>query len=95
MIRYQIAIPPFVAAQIVHLPPDIKRTTKHALRVLSNDPHAGEPLRWDLEGLWKYRIRSFRIVYQIVTERRLLRVMAVDHRDTVYDLVRSIYRKSA
>ena len=93
MIRYQIAISPYVATQTIHLPPAVKRDAKHALRVLADAPHAGEPLRWELEGLWKYRIRSFRIVYQIVAPRRLLQVMAIGHRDTVYDFVRMIYRR--
>lgn len=86
MARYRITIPPHVAALITHLPPSVKRDAKQAMRVLVDDPHAGEPLERELEGLWKYRIRSFRIVYQIVSEQRRLPVMAIDRRDTVYEI---------
>ena len=88
MVACRVSIPPHVAAVITHLAPAIKSDVKAALRVLSTDPHAGEPLQRELKGLWKYRARSFRIVYQIVHERRVIRVMAVGHRHSVYDLVR-------
>ena len=87
---YHITIPPHVAAYMTHLPPSVKRDAKQALRVLVDDPRTGEPLKRELEGLWKYRIRSFRTVYQITAEQRVVRVIAVGHRSTVYELVRSI-----
>ena len=81
-------IPPPVAEVIAHLPPAIKRDIKHALRILSTDPHAGEPLQRELKGLWKYRARSFRIVYRIIAASQQLPILAVGHRQTIYDLVR-------
>ena len=90
MVVSRISIPPHVAGSLTHLPPAIKRDAKQALRILSRDPHAGEPLEKELRGLWKFRIRSFRVVYRIVTEERLIRVMAVESRETVYDTVRRL-----
>ena len=58
-------VPPHVAEVIRHLPPDLKRGVKHAIRALSMDPFSGEPLVRELEGLWKYRVRRFRIVYAL------------------------------
>ena len=78
---------PAVADTIAHLPPAVKHEVKQALRLLSDDPHAGEPLQRELKGLWKYRIRSFRIVYQMVAENRILQIVAVEHRRTIYDIV--------
>jgi len=63
--RYRLEIPPHVGNAIRHLPPEVKQTVKEAMRLLASDPDAGEPLRRDLEGLWKYRARRFRIVYAI------------------------------
>lgn len=84
---FQPDIPPHVAEIIRHLPPDVKRSVKHALRALSENPDAGEPLRRELEGLWKYRVRRFRIVYAIDRPNRKLRVIAVGHRREVYEQV--------
>ena len=44
-------IPPEEAEVIRQLQPEIKRGVKQALRILSNDPEAGEPLRKELAGL--------------------------------------------
>lgn len=78
-------IPPHVAQVIRHLAPDLKRSVKQALRALSLDPFSGGPLLRELTGLRKYRVRRFRIVYEIDREQRLLRIVAVGHRRDVYE----------
>lgn len=86
-------IPPHVAAYIRHLPPDVKRGVRQALRALSLVPEAGEPLRRELEGLWKYRVRRFRIVYALDYTNRILRIVAVGHRRGIYDEVTEHLRR--
>ena len=81
------SLSPAVAEVIAHFPPTVKQDIKRALRILSSDPHAGEPLQRELKGLWKYRTRSFRIVYRIIADRHLLQIIAVGHRRTIYDVV--------
>jgi len=44
------------------------------------------PLQGDLAGLYKRRVGSYRIVYEIVVERRILVIHAVGHRRDVYDI---------
>ena len=61
---FRLDIPPHVAERIRTLPPEVKQGVKHALRLLSSDPAAGEPLRGQLEGYWKYRVRRYRVVYR-------------------------------
>jgi len=95
MIPYQPRIPPHVAQVIAHLPPAVKHDVKRALRTLSANPRAGEPLERELKGMWKYRVRSFRIVYQIASEQRLLRILAVGHRQTIYDVLRQQRQETA
>jgi mRNA interferase RelE/StbE len=85
MAPFRPEFPPHVAEAIRALPPDVKRGVKQALRALSAAPEAGEPLQRELEGLWRYRVRRFRIVYEIDRRRRILRVVAVAHRRTVYE----------
>lgn len=52
----------------------------------------GEPLMRELEGLWKYRVRRFRIIYAIDRGNRILRIFAVGHRRTVYEMVAALVR---
>ena len=80
---FQLDIPPHVAERIRKLPPEVKQGLKEALRLLSRDPGAGEPLRRELEGYWKYRVRRYRVVYQRV--RGVVRVVGVGHRRTIYE----------
>jgi len=39
----------------------------------------------ELDGLWKYRVRRFRIVYAIDRKPRVIRLIAVDHRQSIYE----------
>ncbi len=80
-------IPAHVSAAIRHLSPDLKRNIKAAVRALCVNPSEGAPLVKELEGLWKYRVRRFRIVYAIDRRRKVIRVMAVGHRRSVYEQV--------
>ena len=93
MIRYRVSVPPHVAHVLTHLPPAVKRDAKQALRILSGDPRAGEPLERELKGLWKYRIRAFRLVYRLRAEQRLIQVMGVGPRGTIYDVIRAAVRR--
>jgi mRNA interferase RelE/StbE len=78
-------IPPHVAEVIRSLQPDLKRSIKAAVRGIATDPECGEPLLRELDGLWKYRVRRFRIVYAIDHKKRMIRLMAVGHRRHVYE----------
>lgn len=77
--------PPQIAEIIRQLPPDLKRSIKQSIRSLCADPTSGEPLKRKLDGLWRYRVRRFRIVYRADRSRRVLQVFAVGHRRTVYE----------
>jgi mRNA interferase RelE/StbE len=91
---YRIDIPLHVAAVLRRLPPEMKRPIRNALRALSVDPALGEPLVRELEGLWKYRVRRFRIVYASVDRRaRVLRIYAVGHRRTIYEEIAAEVRQ--
>jgi len=39
----------------------------------------------ELDGFWKYRVRRFRIVYAIDRKTRTIRLMAVGHRQSIYE----------
>lgn len=86
MIDYRVEIAPEAAEIIRQLPPDLKRSVKEALRALSRNPNSGDPLRRELEGLWKYRVRRYRVIYAVERGRRLIRVLAVGSRAGIYEL---------
>ncbi len=88
-------IPPHVADVIRSLHPDLKRLIKSAIHAIAADPECGEPLKRELDGLRKYRVRRFRIVYAIHQHTRTIRLMAVGHRRSVYEeLTKQLRRKT-
>ncbi len=87
-------VPPHVAEVIRSFRPDLKRSGKSAVRAIAADPECGEPLLRELDGLWKYRVRRFRIVYAIDRRGRIIHLMAVGLRESIYEeLTSQLQRK--
>jgi len=74
-----------VADVIRSLHPDLKPPIKSAIRAIAANPECGEPLKRELDGLRKYHVRRFRIVYAVDQKRRIIRLIAVGHRRSVYE----------
>jgi mRNA interferase RelE/StbE len=52
----------------------------------ANDPtQFGKPLRGSKHGLWRYRVRNYRIICKLENEILVVVVVAVGHRSTIYD----------
>ncbi len=52
----------------------------------ANDPRQfGKPLRGPLHGLWRYRVRDWRILCRLEDSRLIVMVVQVAHRSTAYD----------
>jgi mRNA interferase RelE/StbE len=62
-----------------------KRSVKQAIRSLSSNPFLGEPLLRELSGLWKYKVRRFRVIYKVDRKAWLIRIIAIGHRREVYE----------
>jgi len=45
----------------------------------------GKPLRGSKFGLWRYRVRDYRIICELQENRLVVLVVAVGHRSTIYD----------
>lgn len=81
------------ADAVSRLPPDIKRAVRSAIRTLVADPAAGEPLHRELEGLWKYRVRRYRLVYRLDRPNKVLDILAVGQRRSIYEEVAELIRQ--
>ena len=46
----------------------------------------GKPLRASRFGLWRYRVRDYRIICELQERRLVVLVVAVGHRSTVYEV---------
>jgi mRNA interferase RelE/StbE len=93
MAGYRPDIPSHIVQIIRHLPPELKRDIKQALRSLSADPFCGTPLIGELSGLWRIKVRRFRIVYAPDRKGRLVRIFAIAHRREVYERTAELLRR--
>lgn len=87
MAIYRPDLPPHVAKIVRHSPPELERGIKQALRSLSADPFAGTPLIGELSGLWRVKVRRFRIICELDRKAHVIRVFAIGHRREVYEEV--------
>lgn len=85
MTTFRPDIPPHVAKVIRSLHPDLKRSIRSAIRAIATETECGEPLQRELDGLRKFRVRRFRIVYAVNRKTRVIRLLAVGHRQQVYE----------
>jgi mRNA interferase RelE/StbE len=52
----------------------------------AEDPRVfGKPLRQSKFGLWRYRVRDYRIICQLQEAHLRVLVVAVGHRSTIYE----------
>ncbi len=90
MKRYRPRYTPEVAARIRTLHPEIKQEIREAVRTLLSSPHSGHDLQYELSGYRSYRVRSYRILYQINEESGTLDVVYLGPRRTVYEQFRAL-----
>jgi mRNA interferase RelE/StbE len=90
----KLVILPVAAARIRKLPPDLKRGVRDAIRAIAADPGCGEALQRELAAYRKFKVRRFRIVYEVDRRRRIVTIVAVGPRITIYEEVAAGLRRS-
>jgi mRNA interferase RelE/StbE len=56
----------------------------HALEEIKHDPFIGKSLTGNLKGYWSYRIRNYRILYEIEKKRLIVFIEKIAHRKNSY-----------
>jgi mRNA interferase RelE/StbE len=71
---------------LVRLPEKVATAvTEFVYGSLVESPHrVGKPLRLGLDGLYSARRGDYRVIYRIDDDRRVVTVMAIEHRSDVY-----------
>jgi mRNA interferase RelE/StbE len=70
--------------EILDLDWPIADAVNEALGLLEREPEAGHELRGRLRGLRSLRVGAYRIIYQLDTSSKQVRVVAVRHRAVAY-----------
>lgn len=64
---------------------EILRYLKERVETTADPRRFGKPLVADKKGLWRYRVRDYRVVCRIEDETVTVLVLAVGHRKNIYD----------
>lgn len=73
------------ASLIRKLHPEIKRLVRQALRDLLDNPLIGHELHLNLSGFRSYRVKGYRVLYQIDDRDGFLEIYYVGRRRDVYE----------
>jgi len=83
VIRYRVEMARAVRDLIIHLPPELKRRVKAALRSLAEDPYQAKELKEELTRLGSYRIGRTRLILRIADA--VVEVVAFGPRSDIYE----------
>jgi mRNA interferase RelE/StbE len=63
---------------------EIRRFLDDRIRGAADAEQFGKPLRGELKGFWRYRVRDYRLLCKLQKKILIVVVVAVGHRATVY-----------
>lgn len=89
---YKLRVPDYLVKDIRSLHPDIKKRVKNALKIITEEPYAGKALKNELEGLRSFRIKKYRIIYQ-VQEGKEVKIVALGPRERIYEETYRLLKK--
>ena len=95
MLNYRVRRSEQAAEQIRSLSPRPRRLFNDATRELARDPHGGNAKKLDrYETLWRIPIGGWRIIFSVDPETRVVTILRVGRRRTVYDDLDDLERRS-
>ena len=83
--KLRLVILPEVQLSLRSFPPQTKRYIRQALLAISQNPESGKPLREELSGFYSFPTKRFRIVYQIQSHAKMISVVGIGPRATIYE----------
>lgn len=64
---------------------DILRYFRERIATDDDPRRFGKPLSRDLAGLWRYRVRNYRMICNIEDDKLTVLVLRVGHRKSIYE----------
>jgi len=79
---------PEAAKLLSKLHPENKKLIKAGLNDLRENPYLGNDLAQDLSGFKSYKIKRYRVLYDVNEEEGVIQVYYIGHRRDVYERFR-------
>lgn len=80
----QVVISHQAKKQFSKIPSVNQPKVKSRLELLAQSPLVGKPLKGQLEGYYSLRCWPYRIIYQIDTQKKVVYILAIIHRQGAY-----------
>jgi mRNA interferase RelE/StbE len=90
MKEIRLKFTPEAARLLSKLHPEGKKFSKEGLTELCQNPYLGHDLQQELSGFKSYKIKRYRILYDINEEEGVIQVYYVGHRRDVYEQFRDL-----
>ena len=94
----RLTFTPEAARLLANLHPESKKLIKAGLTELRQNPHLGDDLQQELSSFKSYKIKRYRILYDINEEEEVIQAYYVGHRRDVYeqfrDLLNNLHKSS-
>jgi mRNA interferase RelE/StbE len=82
---YLLRVPESLVVLIRNLHPLLKVDIRAGLQLLLQNPESGKALKEELQGLRSFRIKRYRIIYRIVVAEKILEIIALGPRKSIYE----------
>ena len=90
---YKLRVPDQIVRLIRGMHPLLKKRIRAALNEICLNPSIGKSLREELSGLKSYRIKKFRIIYQVIKPKEI-NIIAIGPRKTIYEETFRLVKKN-
>lgn len=81
---YEVILTPRAQKELKRLPKRYQRAIVLSLHELREYPFSGKPLTRELTGQFSLRVGVYRILYKINKQNKIVSVLTIGHRSTVY-----------
>ncbi len=83
---YRVVYKPAAGRDVDKLPRHVLSDLRDAIAALASNPrpHGCKKLR-GASGMWRIRVGSYRVVYEIDDDARVVRIARAGHRREIYD----------
>ena len=90
---FQIKLTPTAVHAFNSLHPEVKKQFNDALSTLKDNPYSGKPLREELNFLRSFKIKRYRVIYQVDDNLRHIVVVALGHRRDIYEVATKLLQQ--
>ncbi len=90
---FKIKLTPTAIHSFHRLHPEIKKQLKDALSTLKDNPYSGKQLREELNFFRSFKIKRYRVIYQVDEDLKHIIVVALGHRRDIYEIATKLLQQ--